>query len=119
MGGGMARRHVELARRLDSDGVTVSTVAPDPVQATDAAAFDVAEPYEIVRQPFPFRGAQTVFNQARWARWLTPRVDRRRRAPADIVHCGNIRPAGYPTWWAHRSTGVPYLVYVYGGDLLR
>ena len=30
-----------------------------------------------------------------------------------------MRPAGYPTWWAHRSTGVPYLVYVYGGDLLR
>jgi phosphatidylinositol alpha-1,6-mannosyltransferase len=119
MGGGMARRHVELARRLDPGGVTVSTVASDPALAADAVAFDRGEPYEIVRQPFPFRGAKTVFNQARWARWLVPRVDATRRGAADIVHCGNIRPAGYPTWWAHRSTGVPYLVYVYGGDLLR
>jgi phosphatidyl-myo-inositol dimannoside synthase len=119
MGGGMARRHVELARRLDSDAVTVSTVAADPSQAAAAAAFDRGEAYEIVRQPFPFRGAKTVFNQARWARWLAPRADRRRSEAVDVVHCGNVRPAGYPTWWVHRSTGVPYLLYVYGGDLLR
>jgi phosphatidyl-myo-inositol dimannoside synthase len=119
MGGGMARRHLELARRLDSGGVTVSTVAADPARAEDAAAFDRGETYEIVRQPFPFRGAKTVFNQARWAGWLVPRVDTTRRGAMDIIHCGNVRPAGYPTWWAHRSTGVPYLVYVYGGDLLR
>lgn len=119
MGGGMARRHVELARRLDADAVTVSTVAADPSQAAAAAAFDGGESYEIVRQPFPFRGAKTVFNQARWARWLAPRANRRRSDAADVVHCGNVRPAGYPTWWAHRSTGVPYLLYVYGGDLLR
>lgn len=123
MGGGMARRHVELCRRLAPEGITVSTVAPDAGDENAAAAFDASEPYEIVRQPFPFRGAKTVFNQARWARWLVPRCQRRPAAGgppvADIVHCGNIRPAGYPTWWAHRVTGVPYLVYVYGGDLLR
>jgi len=119
MGGGMARRHVELARRLGSGGVTVSTVAADPARAADAVAFDRGETYEIVRQSFPFRGAKTVFNQARWARWLVPRTDGTRHDSVDIVHCGNVRPAGYPTWWAHRSTGVPYLVYVYGGDLLR
>jgi phosphatidyl-myo-inositol dimannoside synthase len=119
LGGGMARRHVELARRLDSDGVTVSTVAADPPRTQDAAAFDRGEHYEIVRQPFPFRGAKTVFNQARWARWLVPRTEAAGENVVDIVHCGNIRPAGYPTWWAHWTTGVPYLVYVYGGDLLR
>ena len=130
MGGGMARRHVELCRRLAPDRVTVSTVAPDPGEERAAAAFDAAESYEIVRQPFPFRGAKTVFNQARWARWLVPRCADRDTprggtrgaasgSRADIIHCGNIRPAGYPTWWAHHVTGVPYLVYVYGGDLLR
>jgi phosphatidylinositol alpha-1,6-mannosyltransferase len=124
MGGGMARRHVELCRRLAPESVTVSTVAADAGHEAAAAAFDASEPYEIDRQPFPFRGAKTVFNQARWARWLVPRCTDRRRgggtpAAADIVHCGNIRPAGYPTWWAHHVTGVPYLVYVYGGDLLR
>src|ERR1700689_641255 len=65
MGGGMARRHVELCRRLAPDGVTVSTVAPDAGEEGAAAAFDAAEPYEIVRQSFPFRGAKPVFNQAR------------------------------------------------------
>jgi hypothetical protein len=123
MGGGMARRHVELCRRLAPERVTVSTVAGDAGEETVAAAFDASEPYEIVRQPFPFRGAKTVFNQARWARWLVPRCRPVRPGggppAADIVHCGNIRPAGYPTWWAHHVTGVPYLVYVYGGDLLR
>jgi glycosyltransferase involved in cell wall biosynthesis len=112
-----------MCRRLAPEGVTVSTVAADAGDEAAAAAFDAAEPYEIVRQPFPFRGAKTVFNQARWARWLVPRCTSRSATGgppvADIVHCGNIRPAGYPTWWAHRVTGVPYLVYVYGGDLLR
>jgi phosphatidylinositol alpha-1,6-mannosyltransferase len=124
MGGGMARRHAELCRRLAPESVTVSTVAASAGDAAAAKVFDASEPYEIVRQPFPFRGAKTVFNQARWARWLVPRCADRPRgggkpAAADIVHCGNIRPAGYPTWWAHQVTGVPYLVYVYGGDLLR
>ena len=124
MGGGMSRRHVELCRRLAPESLTVSTVAPGAGDEAAAAAFDASEPYEIVRQPFPFRGAKTVFNQARWARWVVPRCTERLpgsgRPPAtDIVHCGNIRPAGYPTWWAHHVTGVPYLVYVYGGDLLR
>jgi phosphatidyl-myo-inositol dimannoside synthase len=127
MGGGMARRHVELCRRLAPDGMTVSTVAPDAGDERAAATFDAGESYEIVRQPFPFRGAKTVFNQARWARWLVPRCAApgpgARGSPgppaAGVVHCGNIRPAGYPTWWAHHVTGVPYLVYVYGGDLLR
>jgi glycosyltransferase involved in cell wall biosynthesis len=119
MGGGMARRHVELARRLDSGLVTVSTVAADSSETATAAAFDAGERYEIARQPFPFRGAKTVFNDWRWAQWVMPRTDHRRPDPVDVIHCGNIRPAGYPTWWAHRRTGVPYLVYVYGGDLLR
>jgi phosphatidyl-myo-inositol dimannoside synthase len=124
MGGGMARRHAELCRRLAPESVTVSTVAADAGEEAAAAAFDASESYEIVRQPFPFRGAKTVFNQARWARWLVPRCTDGppgggAQAAADIVHCGNIRPAGYPTWWAHHATGVPYLVYVYGGDLLR
>src|SRR5665213_920193 len=123
MGGGMARRHVELCRRLAPAGITVSTVAAGAGDEAAAAAFDASEPYESVRQPVAFRGAKTVFNQARWARWLVPRCTSRSATGgppvADIVHCGNIRPAGYPTWWAHRVTGVPYLVYVYGGDLLR
>lgn len=108
--GGMARRHVELCRRMAPDEITVSTV-----NAPGAAEFDQHESYRIVRQPFAFAGAKVLPNQMRWARWLV----RACREGVDIVHCGNVRPAGYPAAWARARTGVPYLLYVNGGDLLR
>ena len=90
--------------------MSVSTVA-----SPNAAAFDQHEEYFIYRQPFPFERAKLFSNQLRWARWLTSP-----RTPAyDVIHCGNIRPAGYGVRWANRRLGVPYLVYVNGGDLLR
>ncbi|HWJ21306.1 MAG TPA: glycosyltransferase family 4 protein [Gemmatimonadaceae bacterium] len=109
--GGMARRHVELCRRFAPDEMVVSTVA-----AAGADAFDRDEPYAIARQRFPFSRANRFTNQLRWARWLVRRV---RADRTDLLHCGNVRPAGYAVWWTHRRTGVPYVVYVYGGDLLR
>lgn len=111
--GGMARRHVELCRRLGpalcEDEIVVSTVA-----ARDAAAFDREELYEIARQPFPFAGAKTLQGQARWARWLV-----KHGARASVLHCGNVRPVGHAVLWASHRLGIPYLVYVYGGDLLK
>ena len=108
--GGMARRHVALCRRFAPDSVVVSTVS-----APAAAQFDAGESYRIVRQPFAFAGAKVLHNELRWARWLV----RECRTGVDIVHCGNIRPAGYPVRWAQTRTGTPYLLYVNGGDLLR
>ena len=113
LGGGMARRHVELCRRLRPDAVTVSTVRAN--DAARGAAFNAGEPYPIVRQPFTVRGAKTAPNAVRWAGWLAGQA----AGAADVLHCGNVRPAGYPVWWTHRRTGIPYVVYVYGGDLLR
>ncbi|MEW5918978.1 MAG: glycosyltransferase family 4 protein, partial [Gemmatimonadota bacterium] len=109
--GGMARRHVELCRRLAPDGVTVSTVA-----AESAASFDDAEKYPIAREAFSFRGARTFANRLRWARSIA-----RRTAHVDVVHCGNIRPCGYSVLLARRggAARVPLLLYVNGGDLLR
>jgi phosphatidylinositol alpha-1,6-mannosyltransferase len=115
----MSRRHVELCRRFAPDDVIVSTVAADAGQEQAAAAFDAREPYPINRQPFTFSGARSIVSAARWAGWLTEQTASGRPDRVDIVHCGNIRPAGYPSWWAQRRTSVPYLVYVYGGDLLR
>ena len=111
--GGMARRHVELCRRF-GDGeekvMSVSTVA-----SRGAEMFDSHENYRIYRQPFPFERANRFSNQLRWARWLTSNS-----APKfDVLHCGNIRPVGYGVRWTNRRLGVPYLVYVNGGDLLR
>lgn len=106
--GGMARRHVELCRRFPSDTL-VSTV-----RAAGMHDLDAAEPVPVHRQPFTFREAGRWYNQVRWARWL-----RQCSGAFDVVHCGNIRPCGYAAWWAMKRAGVPYLVYVNGGDLLR
>lgn len=110
--GGMARRHVELARRFsdESNTMEVSTVALD-----NSVEFDRGEPYRIHRQPFHFREANRFANQVKWARWLTGYG----RESVDVMHCGNIRPVGYAVSWAHSRLKVPYIVYVNGGDLLR
>lgn len=111
--GGMARRHLELCRRFgdgDETTMSVSTVA-----APGAESFDAAETYAIHRQPFPFSRANRFTNELRWGAWLTSN----RGARFDVLHCGNIRPVGYPVYWAHLTRNKPYLVYVNGGDLLR
>lgn len=106
--GGMARRHVELARRFP-EPMAVSTVA-----FPGSEEFDAGEKYPIYRQPFPFNRANRFANQIRWAKWLL-----KNRKKIEVIHCGNIRPVGYAVWWAHKRLRVPYLVYVNGGDLLR
>jgi phosphatidylinositol alpha-1,6-mannosyltransferase len=107
----MARRHVELVRRFsnETESMVVSTV-----QLDGAEAFDRGESYMIYRQPFHFREANRFSRQLQWSRWLVTNAD-----TVDVIHCGNIRPAGYPTMWANSRLGIPYIVYVNGGDLLR
>lgn len=108
----MARRHVELARRFsgETESMEVSTVSFD-----GADVFDRNEQYAIHRQPFPFREANRFSNQMKWAGWLT----RFCRDRIEVIHCGNIRPVGYAVAWASMRVGIPYIVYVNGGDLLR
>ena len=107
--GGMARRHVEICRRLAPDSVTVSTVA-----ASDDGVFDSGEMYPIRRQQFGFARANRVGNRVGWARDLAAMA-----RDFDVIHAGNIRASGYAAWWASRRARIPYLVYVNGGDLLR
>jgi glycosyltransferase involved in cell wall biosynthesis len=111
--GGMARRHLELCRRFgDGEDTTMSV---STVAAKKAASFDASEPYAIHRQPFPFNRANRFINEMRWGAWLTAG----RGAHFDVLHCGNIRPVGYPVFLAHAARKKPYLIYVNGGDLLR
>jgi len=109
--GGMARRHVELCRRFPAEELTVSTIAAGPA----GPQFDRGESYPIVRQPYPAAGAKLLVNQVRWS-WS---IDRWCRNGGGIVHLGNIRPCGYAVGLGTLLTGTPYLIYVYGGDLLR
>jgi len=112
--GGMARRHVELCRRWPGDHMTVSTVRASNDDMRDVTRVDAAEPFAIERVPFTFREANRFTSQVHWAVRLLARVGK-----VDLLHCGNIRPVGYAVWWAARHAGLPYLIYVNGGDLLR
>jgi phosphatidylinositol alpha-1,6-mannosyltransferase len=109
--GGMARRHVELCRRLPPDRVRVSTV----VAGAGAPDFDRAEGYPIERQPFGAAEAKLLVNQLRWS----GSIDRWCRRGGGLVHLGNIRPCGYAVGLGTLLTRTPYLIYVNGGDLLR
>ena len=109
----MARRHVELCRRFSDGAGTTMEVAT--VAAQDGGAFDAGEDYPIHRQPFSFDKANRFGNQLRWGAWLT----RHCRQGVGVIHCGNIRPTGYAVTWPHVQLAIPYLLYVYGGDLLR
>jgi phosphatidylinositol alpha-1,6-mannosyltransferase len=110
--GGMARRHVELCRRFAD---STNSIAVSTVQLAGAREFDRKENYRIDRQPFHFREANRFTNQVKWARWLSDFS----RDTVDILHCGNIRPAGYAVDWTSSRLKIPYIVYVNGGDLLR
>lgn len=107
--GGMARRHVELCRRL-GDETIVSTV-----RATDGGAFDRGEPYEIQRMPFAFGEAKGAWYQVQWSRHLVKALDPRHT----VLHVGNIRPCGYAATLATWRVPVPYVIYVNGSDVLR
>lgn len=104
----MARRYLELCRRIGDVGV--STVAHP-----DAARIDAAESFPVLRQPFPFVRAKLFTNQLRWARSLRAVVARR---DVRVLHCGNLRPVGLPALLASRRTRTPYVLYVNGLDLL-
>jgi glycosyltransferase involved in cell wall biosynthesis len=109
----MARRYVELCRRFGDGAATTMEVAT--VSANDGGAFDAGEDYPIHRQPFSFDEANRFGNQLRLGYWL----DRYCRDRIDVIHCGNIRPAGYAVTWPSMRQRIPYLLYVNGGDLLR
>jgi len=49
--------------------------------------------------------------------WHTWGLCRRQRVRA--IHCGQAFSAGFAGYWCRRWLGVPYLVYVYGADLLE
>ena len=106
--GGMARRHVEICRRLAPDPVTVSTVS-----APGDGTFDAGEAYAVHRQPFAFGDAKLLPNLLSWARWLV-----RNGARFDLIHSANLRPSGYPALWAARRRALPFLLYVNGADVL-
>ena len=110
--GGIDQRHVQLCRRFGPGrALEVSTVR---TSHADAQAFDRAEPYRIIRQPFTQRESRRFTNTLRWAAWLAKHCAH----DVELIHCGEIRPTSIAVWWAARRARLPYILYVNGLDLL-
>jgi len=110
MGGGIARLHGELARRFPKGDLIVSTPS-DP----DAAEVDAGLPAIIDRLPMGVRRTKTLPGVLFWSRRATSLA---RQHKVRFVHCGNVKPAGYPARWVYERLRVPYSLFLYGADLL-
>lgn len=110
MGGGIARLHGELARRYPKGELIVSTPG-DP----DAADVDAGFPAIIDRLPIGVRRTKTLPAVLFWSRRAARLA---RQHGVRFVHCGNVKPAGYPARWVYERLRVPYSLFLYGADLL-
>lgn len=110
MGGGIARLHGELAKRYPRGELVVSTPA-DP----DAAEVDAGLGVIVDRLPIGARRTKTLTGLLLWSRRAASLARQHR---ARFVHCGNVKPAGYPARWVFERLRVPYSLFLYGADLL-
>jgi phosphatidylinositol alpha-1,6-mannosyltransferase len=110
MGGGIARLHGELAKRFPRGDLVVSAPA-DP----DAPEVDGAFPAVVDRLPFGARRTKTLPAVLFWARRAATLARQHR---VRFVHCGNVKPAGYPARWVYERQRIPYGILFYGADLL-
>src|SRR2546423_3417610 len=110
MGGGIARLHGELAKRFPRGDLVVSTPA-DP----DASEVDSGLPAIVDRLPIGVRRTKRLPAVLFWSRRAASLARQHR---VRFVHCGNVKPAGYPARWVHERLHIPYGIFFHGADLL-
>lgn len=110
LGGGIARLYGEFARRYPAGELIVST-PQDP----DAADVDAQFNGAVDRLPIGRRTTKSLPGLLLWSRRAASLA---RQHSVRFVHCGNVKPAGYPARWVFERCRVPYGVYFHGGDLL-
>src|SRR5207245_11341959 len=99
MGGGIARMHSELARRFPRGQLIASTPAGPDAPEADGPADAV-----IDRLPSSARRTKSLPGLLLWARRAASLARQHR---IRYVHCGNIKPAGYPARWVFERCRVP------------
>lgn len=110
LGGGIARLHGELARRYPAGELIVST-PQDP----DAGEVDAQFRGTVDRLPVSRNRTRSLPGLLLWSRRAASLA---REHHVRFVHCGNVKPAGYPARWVFERCRVPYGIYFHGADLL-
>src|SRR2546421_11927336 len=81
----------------------------------DAAEVDAGFPAVVDRLPIGVRRAKTLPAVLFWSRRAASLARQHR---VRFVHCGNVKPAGYPARWVHERLRIPYGIFFHGADLL-
>ncbi|MCC7261239.1 MAG: glycosyltransferase family 4 protein [Candidatus Latescibacteria bacterium] len=111
--GGQSRYLYDLWSCLPSAQVVVLAPA-----LPGAAAFDAGLGCRVVRVWLPLGvGLGSKLLKPFVLLWQVWRLCRRLRVRA--LHCGQVFSAGFAGYWCRRWLGVPYVLYVYGADLLE
>jgi phosphatidylinositol alpha-1,6-mannosyltransferase len=110
MGGGIARWMGEMARRYPAGSLVVSTG-----QQAGSLAADQQIPNVVDRLPLPSSRLRTLQGTLRWSRRAVVLAN---ELSVEFIWCGNLKPASYPARWTKVRTGVPYGIFLHGGDLL-
>src|SRR5205823_12341286 len=76
---------------------------------------DVALPAVVDRLRIGARRTKTLPAVLFWARRAAALARQHR---VRFVHCGNVKPAGYPARWVYERQHIPYGIFFYGADLL-
>lgn len=111
--GGVERLLHERARQFQPEALTV--IAP---WLKGAEAFDAEQPYRIARVrsrllsvPFARRAVQTLYPIYRF-------FSLNRKERFELVECGQAFPFTLFAYLQHKLTGIPYMVWIHGNDLL-
>jgi len=110
MSGGIARLHGEMARHYPPGELLVSTP-----QDSDAPDVDAQFAAPVDRLPVSRGRTKTLPGLLLWSRRAASLARQHR---VRFVHCGNVKPAGYPARWVYERCRVPYGIFFHGGDLL-
>src|SRR5256886_7971859 len=81
----------------------------------EAAGVAVGFPAVVDRLPIGVRRAKTLPAVLFWSRRAASLARQHR---VRFVHCGNVKPAGYPARWVHERLRIPYGIFFHGADLL-
>jgi phosphatidylinositol alpha-1,6-mannosyltransferase len=110
LGGGIARLHGELARRYPAGELIVSTPQDRDADDVDAQFGGVVDRLAVSRQR-----TRSLPGLLLWSRRAASLA---RQHHVRFVHCGNVKPAGYPARWVFERCRVPYGIFFHGADLL-
>lgn len=111
--GGQSRYLFDLWSCLPADQVVVLAPA-----LPGAGAVDEGLSCRVVRVALPLgTGLFSKLLKPWFLLWHTWRLCR--SFPVGLIHCGQVFSAGFAGYWCQRCLGVPYLLYVYGADLLE